>query len=287
MRSITKNLGRKATYVAGIMAFAFACSSTAAPPSTGDGKLQIDSRIIGGNEASRGMYPFMASLQLDRRHRCGGSLYRRDLVITAAHCVRGMTDQIAERYVVTVGQTLLSDEIGAQRRGIRAVAISTAPDSDLALVFLDRSIDGVVPVTLPTLGSDALYRPGQFVTAMGWGNTDPDLPFFPDRLRMVDVPLLAPEECVAANPDAGDLSTYFCAGVRGQGVCHGDSGSPIIRSIGGRVYQIGVVSFGDVPCAMQGAPAAYVNLSSGELWNSLRFIWERPMGRQGAGPAKR
>lgn len=262
-----------AAWAAGLLALGTAAFAT--PASAVNSSQQIAPRIIGGHEVSRGKYPFMASLQLNRQHFCGGSLYRRDVVITAAHCVKDITDQNAASRTVTVGQTLLSDEIGAQRRGIRAVAISTAAGSDLAVVFLDRPIIGVVPVSLPTLGSDALYRPGQTATAMGWGNTDPDLPFFPDRLRMVDVPLLAPEECAAAYPE-NDVSTYFCAGVRGQGVCHGDSGSPIVRHIGGRVYQLGVVSFGGVPCAMQGAPAAYVNLSSGDLWNSLRFIWQKP-----------
>ena len=278
MRSNKKAIGSIMAWMASMLALTTASLAFARPQISVENGPRIDPRIIGGHEVSRGKYPFMASLQSGGSHFCGGSLYYRDVVITAAHCVNNVTDGNAAGLSVTIGQTLLSDDIGAQRRGVSAVAVSTVPDSDLALIFLDAPVSGVVPVSLPTLGSDALYRPGQFVTVMGWGNTDPDIPFFPDRLRAVDVPLLAHDECAAAYGD--DLSTYFCAGARGQGACHGDSGSPIIRSIGGRVYQIGVVSFGGLPCAAQGEPAAYVDLSSGELWNSLKFIWVK------AGPGK-
>ena len=276
MRSRKKTAARVVAWMAGMLAVTAASFAFATPRASVENDPRIDARIIGGNEVSRGKYPFMASLQFDGQHFCGGSLYRRNVVITAAHCVDDVTDDNAEEHTVTIGQTLLSDDIGVQRRGIRAVAISTIPDSDLALVFLDRAVSGVVPVSLPTLGSDALYRPGQMATVMGWGNTDADLPFFPNRLREVDVPVLASEEC-AASYEEGKLSTYFCAGVRGKDSCQGDSGGPVIRSIGGRVYQIGVVSFGE-GCAEQGAPGVYVNLSSGDLWSSLRFTWIQSTG---------
>lgn len=251
MRSrITTN--KIAAWMAGLLALTIACPAFAAPRGSVESKPAIEPRIIGGQEVSRGKYPFMASVQFGKQHFCGGSLYRRDVVITAAHCVSDITDANAAMFTVSIGQTLLSDQVGAQRRGIRAVAISTAVASDLALVFLDGSVRGVVPVRLPTLGSDALYRPGQTATVLGWGNTDAELPFFPNRLREVEVPMLAPEECAIAYP-GNDLDTYFCAGIRGKDSCQGDSGGPIVRSIGGRVYQIGVVSFGN-GCAERGAP---------------------------------
>ena len=279
MRSRKKMAVRVMAWMAGMLALTAASLAFATPRASVENNPRIDPRIIGGNEVSRGKYPFMASLQFDGQHFCGGSLYRQDVVITAAHCVNDVTDRNAAEHTVTIGQTLLSDGIGAQRRRIRAVAISTLPASDLALVFLDKRVSGVVPVSLPTLGSDALYRPGQTATVMGWGNTDAELPFFPNRLREVDVPILAPEEC-AASYEGYELGTHFCAGVRGKDSCQGDSGGPIIRSIGGRVYQIGVVSFGE-GCAEQGAPGVYANLSSGELWNSLRFIWVQPARNKG------
>lgn len=251
-----------------------------------DGHGQVGPLIIGGTEVPRGKYPFMASVQIDGKHRCGGSLLSSTLVITAAHCVEGVNDKNAHRLSVTVGQTLLSDGIGSQRRGIRAIDVSTLDDSDLALVTLDAPVEGIVPVTLPTAGADALYRPGQMATVIGWGNTDSQsFPYYPDRLREVDVPIVSMDECAISYSDH-DMSTYFCAGVRGKDSCQGDSGGPIIRAIGARVYQIGVVSFGD-GCADQGAPGAYVNLSLPSLLDSLDRVWEKPADQQTGAVARR
>lgn len=236
---------------------------------------QVVPLIIGGTEVPRGKYPFMASLQNEGEHFCGGSLLDARSILTAKHCVEDITNnETASHISVTVGQTLLSDEIGSQRRGISAVFVSTMEGSDLAVVVLDRAVIGIAPVALPTPGSDALYRPGQMATVIGWGNTDSEgFPYHPDRLREVDVPILSIEECIIAAPEF-DFSTNFCGGVRGKGACHGDSGGPVIRVIGGRVYQIGTV-FGGIRCAGQGAPGVYANLSDQRLWDSLTPIWAK------------
>ncbi|HEX7816541.1 serine protease [Dyella sp.] len=237
-----------------------------------EGATQIRPSIVGGWEASRGQYPFMASIRENEQHACGASLANFQMVITAAHCVEHIkTTEIADQYSVIVGQTLLSDETGAQRRRISEVRVS--PSSDLAVLILEKPVLNVTPVSLPTANSDALYQPGQFATVMGWGNTDPEVPFAPDRLRFVDVPILSPEECALSYPDYS--STEFCAGMRGRDACQGDSGGPIIRAIRGRVFQIGVVSSGK-GCAEQGAPGVYVNLSRQDLFDSLTPIWVRP-----------
>lgn len=262
----------KAVSVVGLLVCTLGLSSFAVAARSPD----VRPTIIGGTEVSKGKYPFMASLQMGKRHFCGGALLNAHTVVTAAHCVRFIkTAALADQVSVTVGQTLLSDETGYQRRGIDAVDVSTIPGSDLAALFLDRPVVDVVPVALPTMGSDAFYQPGQLATVMGWGNTDTDLPNYPNRLREVSVPILSADECAAAYPDQ---TTYFCAGVRGKDSCQGDSGGPIIRTINGRVYQIGVVSFGK-GCAEQGAPGAYVDISSDALWNSLDTVWERPRSK--------
>ena len=44
------------------------------------------SRIIGGQDAYFGEFPWQVHIKI-AKHQCGGALVNRDYVVTAAHCV--------------------------------------------------------------------------------------------------------------------------------------------------------------------------------------------------------
>ncbi|MEI5102247.1 serine protease [Streptomyces sp. PmtG] len=241
--------------------------------------------IVGGTEVSNDAYPFMVAV-LDKgpgsvksRQFCGGSLVTPDTVMTAAHCL--VDDEtgkpVKPKSIQTaIGRTVLSNAKQGQIRDVAKRGIVVHPrylqgkDAyDVAFIQLSKPVRGISAVKLPTQGTDSLLRPGQKATVAGWGNTDTDLTYTPDRLRQVRVPILSHGEC-RTSYDGYDSKVNFCAGVEGKDSCQGDSGGPIFRKVPGRAapIQIGVVSYGD-GCGDQGAPGVYTSVSSAKLWKSL------------------
>ncbi|MFJ2773633.1 S1 family peptidase [Streptomyces sp. NPDC087300] len=247
--------------------------------------------IIGGTEVSNDAYPFMVALMekgsgsaLDRQF-CGGSLVTADTVVTAAHCLVDDAGKPVKpkSLQVAVGRTVLSAKQG-QIRNIAKGGVVVHPRYlkgkeayDVAFLQLAKPVKGIAPVALPTQGTDALIRPGQKATVAGWGNTDTEMTYTPDRLRQVKVPIISHAECGTSYKEY-DSKVNFCAGVEGKDSCQGDSGGPIFRNVPGRraPILIGVVSYGD-GCGAQGAPGVYTSLSSAKLWKTLD---ESPAGKK-------
>ena len=50
------------------------------------GITPLNNRIVGGEDAPAGSWPWQASLQRFGGHICGGSLINKEWVMSAAHC---------------------------------------------------------------------------------------------------------------------------------------------------------------------------------------------------------
>lgn len=48
-------------------------------------------RIIGGQQAERGQFPYQVQIQYFNQHQCGGAIISPNWVVTAAHCVSFQT----------------------------------------------------------------------------------------------------------------------------------------------------------------------------------------------------
>lgn len=68
--------------------------------------FNIDSRIVGGQNAQPGQFPYLASLRrANGNHFCGSSIIRPSWVLSAAHCTEDFAD---DGITVVVGTHLLS-----------------------------------------------------------------------------------------------------------------------------------------------------------------------------------
>ena len=65
----------------------FLCVVVLLPDCGVSGREPTRSRIVGGDIAVSGAWPWQVSLHSNYQHQCGGSIISPEWIITAAHCV--------------------------------------------------------------------------------------------------------------------------------------------------------------------------------------------------------
>ncbi|XP_057632902.1 serine protease 33-like [Chionomys nivalis] len=268
--------------------------SPSAPLDSVCGRPSASGRIVSGQDAQPGEWPWQVSVRENGEHVCGGSLIAEDWVLTAAHCFSQM--QPLSAYTVMLG-TISSYPAANEPKELRAVAQCVKPLSysedehssgDIALVQLASSVsfnEYILPVCLPKSG-DSL-RPGTQCWVTGWGNTATNTPLQPPfTLQELEVPLIDAQTCNAYYQENSISSTepviledMLCAGFveGGKDACNGDSGGPLVCGIDGVWIQAGVVSWG-TDCALPKRPGVYTNVSvytswiTNTMWNSAQEV---------------
>ena len=241
-----------------------------------------DPRIIGGEPADFGEYPFMVALLFEpiagndfQKQYCGASLIDSRWVLTAAHCVDFLEgpDEVA----VAVSRNHLNSTEG-QRRDVKAIYIHPDwnPDifsPDVALLELTRPVTGITPIRLAGAADDVFEAPGTLLTVIGWGNTDgrTNKASFPDELREVVVPVVSDADCDKAYGGFATVETQLCAGEGGLDSCQGDSGGPLFATTSGGPIQMGIVSWG-VGCAKNHFPGVYGEVNSPTIRSFITAI---------------
>uniref|UniRef100_A0A3Q2ZK50 Zgc:100868 n=1 Tax=Kryptolebias marmoratus TaxID=37003 RepID=A0A3Q2ZK50_KRYMA len=247
------------------------------------GQPPLNTRIVGGQEAPAGSWPWQVSLQ-QSAHFCGGSLINNLWVLTAAHCVP--SGNPAGLTVFLGLQSLQGSNPNKVSRTVAQIIVhpdynSVTSNNDIALLKLSSSVSFtsyISPVCLAA--SDSSFYSGVNSWVTGWGNVGEGVGLpSPQTLMEVEVPVVGNRLCYCDYSSEGITITdnMICAGLTegGKDSCQGDSGGPMVSKQGGRWIQAGVVSFG-VGCARPNIPGVYTRVSQYQNWVNSQITSNQP-----------
>ncbi|XP_073689481.1 trypsin II-P29-like [Garra rufa] len=235
------------------------------------GKARLNTKILGGENATAGSWPWQASIHnlLDGGYFCSGTLINKEWVLTSVGCVLHIR---MSNIMIHLGR-LTQNGSNPHETSRTVIKVIKHPKynslgNDLALLQLSSSVnftDYIKPVCLAAAGSIFVAGTDSWVT--GWGVNEEIK--FPDILQEVEAPIVGSIEC---NDAYGGIITnnLICAGFLNEGEkapCVGDAGSPLVTRQGSVWIQSGIF-IGSHYCGEPGYPALYVRVSEHQDWIS-------------------
>lgn len=258
-------------------------ASATPTPSTNSTESETAIRIVGGQIAKQGQFPYQVSLQCQPgpqyqfSHICGGSIIDRRTILTAGHCCNldpsvdiNMEDDcriVAGEQDLTVNSGL-EQAVGIYRAYLHPnyeVLASGGVKNDICVLELESNLAFSINVDSIPLDNQPPSI-GQNCDISGWGTTSFGSSQVSDVLRYAQVPILSDSYC-AKKYQGYDDSVMLCAGILVGGVdtCQGDSGGPLVCS--GNLT--GVVSYG-YRCAEPSYPGVYTEVVAFVDWVNVQ-----------------
>lgn len=247
------------------------------------------SKIVNGQTANPGAWPWMVSYGPKRLHVCGGALIAPEYILTAAHCFHGRAVVDLSAIEIRIGLSNLTGVTHDHVFSIRKVTLHNdfnpnTYKNDIAIIRLDRSIvpsDTIQLICLPRLSSFQYPPVNQSVVAIGWGHTvDPWInssSSISNQLQQTILPVLpivtnANKTSVCLNQVIDSPDQQFCAGYADgwSDTCQADSGSPLMFFHEQHWEVAGIVSYG-IGCAQSLLPGIYTRVSAYLEWINDRI----------------
>ncbi|KAJ8943777.1 hypothetical protein NQ314_009656 [Rhamnusium bicolor] len=252
-------------------------------------------KIVGGQNAEKGEFPWLVSITRRGGHFCGGTVINNRFIMTAGHCLcTGIGQDILKpgNIKITISQHDLSQKnSNAYQVEIKAISIHPGyicnkPRDDIAILELEKSLQfglrktwkSVLPACLPFAANHDKHSKFDNILATvagwGWTNEDSSKGGRAKTLQKARVNVIETEKCRSWYKSQGKKikiqETQLCAGHEQGGVdaCWADSGGPLMVSTDEPTDQmmvVGVVSTG-IGCARPHLPGIYTRVSEYIPW---------------------
>ncbi|CAH0383608.1 unnamed protein product [Bemisia tabaci] len=238
-----------------------------------NGLEREEDRIVGGQNARPGEWPWIAALMNGGRQFCGGSLLDNQHVLTAAHCVAHMSSWDVAQLTVNLGDHNIksSSDVRHIEKKVKRIVRHKGFDArtlynDVAIITLDSPVTYSRNIRSICLPSGNKAYAGKTATVIGWGSLREMGPQ-PAILQKVNIPVWTNQECKEKYGPAapgGIIDTMLCAGQTAQDSCSGDSGGPLMVE-DGTWTQVGIVSWG-IGCGKGQYPGVYTRVTHFMPW---------------------
>ena len=237
-------------------------------------------KIVNGQRATDGQFPWQVSLGVTRvgnslyAHFCGGSVYSKSVIITAAHCV---VDNVPADLIITAGTMSLGDF--DMRRYVKRIIVKSNydpknQDNDIAILELAAPLKlvagKVAPVDLLTPSAEStLLATGVKLRVAGWGVTQENGDVS-RVLQWAELPFVSRDRCNEPGANHGQVTgRMLCADFSEGGIdaCQGDSGGglTLIPAPPQTPKLTGIVSWGD-GCARPEKYGVYTDVAQFAGW---------------------
>ncbi|KAH0502168.1 Mannan-binding lectin serine protease 2 [Microtus ochrogaster] len=240
--------------------------------------LSTRGRIFGGQLAKTGDFPWQVLLLGETI--AAGALLHDNWILTAAHAVYGLTEDLSSLDIRMGILKRLSPHY--TQAWPEAVFIhegynhNAGFDNDIALIKLKNKVTingSVMPVCLPTKEAASLMRTDTIGTVAGWGLTQKG--FLARNLMFVDIPIVDHQKCTSAYakklyPGGRVTANMLCAGLQtgGKDSCRGDSGGALVflDNETQRWFVGGIVSWGSINCGEADQYGVYTKVINYISW---------------------